>query len=64
VHGQDARLGGGTQPAYDLIRQHVPFLEADAIMYPYMNRVIDLVASGQIVDAVNRRIGVSWRTAP
>jgi histidine ammonia-lyase len=64
VHGQDARLGEGTQPAYELIRQHIPFLEADAIMYPYMNRVIELVASGQIVDAVNRRIGVSWRAAP
>jgi histidine ammonia-lyase len=37
--GPAARLGRGTRPAYELIRQHVPFLENDAIMYPYIQAV-------------------------
>jgi histidine ammonia-lyase len=43
-----ARLGRGTQIAYDLIRTRVPFLERDAVMYPHMNAVHDLIASGQL----------------
>jgi histidine ammonia-lyase len=55
-----ARLGRGTQPAYQLIRQHVPFLEKDAVMYPYIKAVHNLVASGQIVIAVNSQVQDVW----
>jgi histidine ammonia-lyase len=58
--GQSARLGQGTQPAYQLIREQVPFLERDAIMYPYIEAVRQLVAEGQLVLTVNRHVEDVW----
>jgi histidine ammonia-lyase len=58
--GQAARLGRGTQPAYDLIRQKVPFLPKDAIMYPYMEAVHQLVTTGALVIAVNQHVMDIW----
>ena len=46
--GAEAKLGRGTQPVYDLIRQHVPFIERDTILYKYMAKVHELVLSGTI----------------
>jgi histidine ammonia-lyase len=43
-----ARLGRGTQIAYDMIRSRVPFLDRDEVMYPHMNIVHQLVASGEL----------------
>ncbi|MBC8249134.1 MAG: aromatic amino acid lyase, partial [Anaerolineales bacterium] len=59
--GGDPRLGKGTAVAYELIRQRVPFLEQDAIMYPYIEAVCELVRSGELVRAVERagEFGVS-----
>ncbi len=54
VLGPEARLGQGTAPAYELIRQRVPFLEQDAVMYPYIEAVRDLVASGELTAAAKR----------
>jgi histidine ammonia-lyase len=51
-----ARLGRGTVPAYQLVRQRVPFLERDAVMSPYMEAVRELVASGELIRAVDRVI--------
>ncbi len=47
----EARLGRGTEPVYRLIRQHVPFIEADQVLYPYMNATNALVKSGAVVQA-------------
>jgi histidine ammonia-lyase len=58
--GQMARLGRGTQPAYDLIRKHVPFLEKDAIMYPYIEAVRRLIATRELVAAVNSEVQDVW----
>jgi histidine ammonia-lyase len=58
--GSAARLGQGTQPAYQLIRECVPFLEQDALMYPYIEAVRQLVASGQLVAVVNRHVQDVW----
>ncbi|RME50100.1 MAG: histidine ammonia-lyase [Caldilineae bacterium] len=58
--GADARLGRGTQPAYDLIRRHVPFLEKDAIMYPYLQTLRELVLSGELVRVVNEQVRDNW----
>jgi histidine ammonia-lyase len=58
--GQSARLGQGTQPAYSLVRERVPFLEKDAVMYPHIEAVRQLVATGQIVTAVNRSVQDIW----
>ncbi|MGD9315942.1 MAG: hypothetical protein PVG56_03830, partial [Anaerolineae bacterium] len=46
-------LGRGTQQAYDLIREQVPFFEQDTEFKPYMDAVRGLVASGQIREAVH-----------
>jgi len=45
VLGADAKLGKGTTPAYELIRQHVPFIEADTVMYPHIESVRELIAN-------------------
>ncbi len=58
--GQTAKLGQGTQPAYNLIRLHVPFLEKDAIMYSYLEATRKLISSGQLVVAVNRHVQDVW----
>jgi histidine ammonia-lyase len=58
--GRAARLGQGTQPAYDLIRKHVPFLEKDAIMYPYIEQIRKLIASGDLIVAVNKQVKDTW----
>ena len=58
--GQSARLGQGTQPAYNLIREHVPFLAKDAIMYPYIEAVRKLITTGQLVVAVNNQVHDVW----
>jgi histidine ammonia-lyase len=44
----NAHLGDGTAPVYALIRQFVPFIEADTVMYPYINTMCHLVQTGQI----------------
>jgi len=54
--GAQARLGQGTAPAYALIREGVPFLEQDAVMYPYIEAVRELVASGALAAAVKSAI--------
>lgn len=60
VLGAAAQLGRGTQPAYELIRKDVPFLEKDAIMYPYIEAVRDLVADGRLVKMVNTQVQDIW----
>ena len=57
---QPAKLGQGAQPAYDLIREHVPFLEKDAIMYPYIEAVRKLIANSNLVMAVNKKVQDIW----
>jgi histidine ammonia-lyase len=51
-----ARLGRGTAPAYQLVRKRVPFLERDAVLSPHIEAVRELVASGQLMRAVDRAI--------
>src|SRR5690606_11775094 len=45
-------LGRGTQPIYNLIREYVPFIEQDSVMYPYIQAVWKMVRSGQIAEIV------------
>ena len=56
VLGASARLGRGTQAAYLLIRQHVPFLERDEVMYPHIESAAALVASGELSRAVEEAL--------
>ncbi|MDM8518571.1 histidine ammonia-lyase [Anaerolineales bacterium HSG6] len=55
-----AKLGRGTQPAYELIRQHVPFLTQDVLMYPLIETVRNLVESEAIVRVVNQVVEDVW----
>lgn len=53
LRGADpGRMGRGTQIAYNLIRQHIPFLPEDTILAPHMNALYELVTSGAIKEAV------------
>ena len=53
----DPQLGQGTAPVYALIREHVPFIEHDETMYPFMEALKGLVLSGQVWDAARRAMG-------
>jgi histidine ammonia-lyase len=50
--GPSAQLGRGTRIAYDLVRQHVPFLENDAIMYPFIEAIRHLIADGTLARSI------------
>jgi len=41
--GAQARLGQGTGVAYRLVRELVPFIEADTVLYPYVEAVYRVV---------------------
>ncbi len=49
VIGEEKRLGEGTRNAYAMIRERVPFIEADMVMYEYMEDVRQLVAAGDVL---------------
>jgi histidine ammonia-lyase len=57
IQGEDAKLGRGTAPAYALIRQQVPFIEQDTLMYPHIETVRQLVAQRRLHDVVMQAIG-------
>lgn len=55
--GRPLRLGKGTAAAYAVLRRHVPFLEADTVMAPWMETAWRLVAEGAILRAVREALG-------
>jgi len=59
--GADKQLGQGTAPVYRLIRQHVPFIEEDTVMYRYMEHMRQLVITGQITAAAENQLGLDAR---
>ena len=50
------KMGRGTQVAYDLIRERVPYLQGDTVLATHMNVVCDLVAEGVIKTAVEQAL--------
>jgi histidine ammonia-lyase len=54
--GRDKKLGYGTAVAYSLVRQEVPFVEADTPLSHFMEKVRQLVAAGRIKEAVEERL--------
>ena len=54
-----SQLGRGTAVAYTLIRQHVPFIQADTILYPHIEQVRQLVANGTIKRAVETAVSAA-----
>ena len=59
VMGADKSLGRGTAPVYHLIREHVPFIEHDTVMYRFMQQVRTLIATGQISNVTEQALGSS-----
>ena len=53
----NACFGQGTAIAYQLIRQRVPFLSQDAVMYPHIEQIRQLVADGTLRQAVETVCG-------
>ncbi|MBI2845136.1 MAG: histidine ammonia-lyase [Chloroflexi bacterium] len=50
-------LGKGTEPAYRDLREIIPFIEKDTILYPYIGKTKELVASGQLLARVKSTLG-------
>lgn len=50
--------GAGTQAAYGVIRQVVPHLEKDRILSEDVKCIVQLIRSGEILDAVENVVGV------
>jgi len=50
------KLGQGTAPAYEAIRELVPFIEKDTVMYPYIEALRQLVGSGELVNRVSEAL--------
>jgi len=53
------RLGCGTKAAYELVREKVPFIVTDEVMYPYIESTKLLVHDGQIAEAAEQAIARS-----
>jgi histidine ammonia-lyase len=49
--------GRGTKIAYDLIREKVPFMKDDRVLYPDIEEVRKLIESNTILEAVEKEIG-------
>jgi histidine ammonia-lyase len=50
-------LGRGTAVAYRFIREHLPFIENDEIMYPHLQQAEALVRSGDLIKRVEAAVG-------
>ncbi|MBT3336784.1 MAG: histidine ammonia-lyase [Anaerolineae bacterium] len=46
--GKNATLGQGTAPIYALVREQVPFIEEDTVLYDYIAAVKALISSGAL----------------
>jgi histidine ammonia-lyase len=53
---ESGRLGRGTALAYRLLRKEVDFLERDQILSPLINRAVDLITGGQLVDEIEKEL--------
>lgn len=53
----EAVLGEGSQAAYDLIRQHMRFLDGDRAFYREQRKAAEMIASGELVEKVEAAIG-------
>ncbi|MGB0954284.1 MAG: histidine ammonia-lyase, partial [Planctomycetota bacterium] len=54
---RDLKAGTGAQAAYEFIRKNIPALGSDRYMGPELDRMTELVASGAIRSAVEKKTG-------
>lgn len=50
-------LGKGTSAAYDVVRKHLTKIVEDRVMYKDINTCLEVVKSGEILEAVEKTIG-------
>ena len=50
-------LGKGTSAAYQVIREAVPVVKEDRIMYKDFEKIAELIKANTIVDAVEKAVG-------
>ncbi|MDV3425783.1 MAG: histidine ammonia-lyase [Bacillota bacterium] len=50
------KLGKGTKIAYDIIRENVPFVDEDKIMYKELDKISDIIRSEKIIKAIENEI--------
>ncbi len=55
---QGGQLGQGTQVAYELVRSHIPFLDRDVSLAPYIEQARQLVRQAAIKRAVEKALGL------
>ena len=55
--GRAARLGRGTEAAFRLVREKVPFLEFDAVMYPLIEAVRLQISDGSMRRDIEAALG-------
>jgi len=51
-----AKLGKITKKVYDCIREHVPFIEEDTIMYPFIHQVENLLKEGTLFHCIHKGV--------
>jgi histidine ammonia-lyase len=56
VIGAEKTLGRGTRGVYKLIREHIPFIDADQPMSGFIETSRQFVASGEVVRSVERAL--------
>lgn len=52
IMGTEKKLGQGTQPAYERIRQIVPFIERDTEMAPYIEAIRQLIQDDNLLNVM------------
>ena len=50
-------LGKGSNIVYNIIRENIPFMEDDRVMYSDINKSEDILKTGKIVNEVEKEIG-------
>ncbi len=50
-------LGKGTNIAYNIVRENIPFMEDDRVIYLDINKCEDIIKSGKIVNVIEKEIG-------
>ncbi len=54
--GGERQLGRGTSVAYHLVRQQVPFIAKDEVMYQHEEKMQQIIAGGTLVAAVKKAL--------
>ncbi len=54
---REGNMAKGTKAAHDVIRKYIPKLEEDRPLYRDNNKMLEVLKSGEIIDAVEKEIG-------